>query len=219
MVGADGAPPPRGVVLRRLYLLAIGSAAVVGVAVGVLLHNSFATSRAQAKPALPSLYGQATWKPGAAPAPLFRLRDQHGRRVSLVSYRGRPVVIAFMDSLCTAQCPLEAAQLAAALRPLPPRARPQLLIVSVDLADTPRSVAAAARKWRLPAGFEWLMGTHAELARVWQAYDVTVRVTKTDILHSDAFYVVDRNGDERAGFLSPFIPGLLTRDLRALAQV
>lgn len=205
--------------MRRLHLLAIGSAAIVGIAVGVVLHNAFATSRAQAKPALPALYGEATWKPGAVPAPLFRLRDQHGRRVSLAAFRGRTVVIAFMDSLCTAECPLEAAQLAAAMRPLAAGARPQLLIVSVDLADTPRTVARAARKWRLPKGFEWLMGTHAELARVWRAYEITVKVTKTDILHSDAFYVVDRNGDERAGFLSPFIPGLLTRDLRALAQV
>jgi protein SCO1/2 len=185
----------------------------------VLLHNVLATSRAQAKPALPALYGQATWKEGAVHAPVFRLRDQHGRRVSLASFRGRPVVIAFMDSLCTAECPLEAAQLAAAIRPLPARARPRLVVVSVDLADTPATVAAAARKWHLPDGFEWLLGTRAELAPVWRAYGIEVKVTKGDILHSDAFYVVDRNGDERAGFLSPFVPGLLTRDLRTLAKV
>jgi protein SCO1/2 len=124
-----------------------------------------------------------------------------------------------MDSLCTAECPLQAAQLAAAIRPLPPRVRPQLVIVSVDAADTPRSVAAAARRGHLPAGFEWLLGTRAELAPVWRAYRIAVEVTKTDVLHSDAFYVLDRNGDERAGFLSPFVPGLLTRDLRVLAKV
>lgn len=207
--------------MRGLHLLAIGSAAIVGVAVGVVLHNTLSASRAQAdaKPALPSLYGQATWKAGAVRAPLFRLRDQHGRRVSLASYRGRTVVIAFMDSLCTAECPLEAAQLAAAVRPLAQAARPQLLIVSVDTADSPRTVAAAARKWHLPAGFEWLMGARAELAPVWRAYRIQVKVTKTDILHSDAFYVVDRDGFERAGFLTPFIPGLLTRDLRTLGRV
>jgi protein SCO1/2 len=205
--------------VRRLHLFAIGSAAVVGIAVGIVLHNTFAASGAQAKPALPAFYGQATWKPGAVPAPPFRLRDQHGRSVSLASFRGRSVVVAFMDSLCTSECPLQAAQLAAAMRPLPDRARPQLVIVSVDVADTPRTVAAAARKWRLPPGFEWLLGTRAELAPVWRAYRIEVRVTKTDILHSDAFYVLDRNGDERAGFLSPFVPGLVTRDLRMLAKV
>jgi len=66
--------------------------------------------------------------------------------------------------------------------------------------------------------FEWLLGTHAQLAPIWRAYGIVVRPTKGgDVAHSDAFYVIDRNGDERAGFLSPFIPGLLTRDLRRLA--
>jgi protein SCO1/2 len=204
--------------LRKAFVLAVASAAVVGVAVGVLLHNEFGSSRALARPSLPALYGQATWRSGEAHAPAFQLRDQHGRLVRLTALRGRTVVLAFMDSLCTSECPIEAAQLAAAIRSLPASAKPQLVVVSVDLADTPASVARAARKWHLPAGFEWLLGTHAELAPVWKAYSIAVLPTKDgDIAHSDAFYVIDRNGDERAGFLSPFIPGLLTRDLRRLA--
>ena len=138
--------------------------------------------------------------------------------VRLTALRGRPVVLAFMDSLCTSECPIEAAQFAAALRPLSGSAKPHLVVVSVDLADSPASVARAARKWHLPTGFEWLLGTHAQLAPVWRAYGISVRPTKSgDVEHSDAFYVIDRNGDERAGFLSPFIPGLLTHDLRRLA--
>jgi protein SCO1 len=204
--------------MRRIFVLSVASATIVGVATGVLLHNVFGSSRALARPALPALYGEATWPSGEVPAPLFRLRDQHGRAVRLAALRGRPVVLAFMDSLCTSECPIEAAQLAAAVRPLPAAARPRLVVVSVDLADTPRSVGKAALKWHLPADFEWLLGTHAQLAPVWRAYGIEVRPTKDgDVEHSDAFYVIDRKGDERAGFLSPFIPGLLTRDLRRLA--
>jgi cytochrome oxidase Cu insertion factor (SCO1/SenC/PrrC family) len=203
--------------VRKAFVLAVASAAVVGVAVGLLLHNEFDSSRALARPALPSLYGQATWRSGEVPAPPFALRDQRGRMMRLAALRGRAVVLAFMDSLCTSECPIEAAQFAAALRPLSGSAKPQLVVVSVDLADTPASVARAARKWHLPAGFEWLLGTHEELAPVWRAYGIAVRPTESgDVEHSDAFYVIDRNGDERAGFLSPFIPGLLTRDLRRL---
>jgi protein SCO1 len=204
--------------VRRIFVVAVASAAVVGVLIGVILHNMFGSSLALARPSLPALYGEATWRSGEVPAPLFRLRDQRGRTVRLAALRGHPVVLAFMDSLCTSECPIEAAQLAAAMRRLPPVARPELVVVSVDLADTPRSVAKAARKWHLPAGFEWLLGTHAQLAPVWRAYGIEVRPTKGgDVEHSDAFYVIDRNGDQRAGFLSPFIPGLLTRDLRRLA--
>jgi cytochrome oxidase Cu insertion factor (SCO1/SenC/PrrC family) len=206
--------------VRRVYVLSVAAAAIVGVAAGVLLHNTLSGGSAGAqRPALSALHGQATWPAGRAPAPAFALHDQHGRRVSLSSFRGHQVVLAFMDSYCTAECPLEARQLAAALRPLPARVRPQLLVVSVNLADTPHSIAAAARKWRLPAGFEWFVGTHRALARVWRAYGIVVRPTSGgDIAHSDAFYVIDRHGDERAGFLPPFVPGLLTADLRVLAR-
>ena len=206
--------------MRRLYVASVAAAAVVGIAVGVVLHDTFAGRAANADtPALPALHGQATWAPGEARAPLFALRDQDGRRVALTALRGRPVVLAFMDSHCTGACPLEARQLAFALRPLPAAARPRLVVVSVNLADTPESVARAARKWELPNGFEWLLGTHAQLARVRRAYHIEVRpMANGDVAHSDAFYVIDRHGDERAGFLTPFVPGLLTHDLRALAR-
>ena len=209
--------------MRRLTVVAIACAAVLGIAIGVVLHSTFGAKQAQAgraaaSPGLPSIYGVATWKRGAVPAPAFALRDQHGRAVRLADFRGKTVVLAFMDSLCKGACPLESAQLAAAVRPLPRDVRPQLLVVSVDLADSQRSIARAARKWRLPAGFEWLVGTRAALARVWRSYHIAVRATKGEIAHSDAFYVIDRNGDERAGFLTPFSPGLLTRDLRRLAS-
>jgi len=204
--------------MRRMFVLAVASAAIVGIGMGVLLHNVFGSSRAQARPSLPALYGQATWASGTVHAPPFSLRDQDGKLVRLGALRGRTVVVAFMDSWCTSECPIEAAQFAAAFRSLPASVRPQLVVVSVDLADTPTSVARAARKWHLPDGFEWLLGTHAQLAPVWRAYGIAVRPTKGgDVEHSDAFYVIDRNGDERAGFLSPFIPGLLTHDLRRLA--
>jgi protein SCO1 len=205
--------------MRRVYVASVAAAAIVGVAIGVVLHGALSSARARAQaPALPALHGQATWRRGEAPAPDFRLRDQNGRTVSLASFRGRTVVLAFMDSLCKSVCPLEGRQLAAAIQPLAGASRPQLLIVSVDLADSPKSIAKAAHKWGLPAGFRWLVGTHAQLARVWRNYRIAVLPTKNgDIAHSDAFYVIDRNGDERAGFLSPFIPGLLTDDLKTLA--
>ena len=206
--------------MRRLYILSVAAAAVVGIAVGVVLHGAFAGGSAAAgAPPMPVLHGQATWGAGKVRAPLFALRDQHGRRVALADFRGRSVVLAFLDSLCTGVCPLEARQLAFAIRPLPAAARPQVLVVSVDLADTQKTVARAARRWGLPSGFRWLLGTRAELARIWRDYHIAVRrLPNGDVAHSDAFYVIDRDGDERAGFLVPFLPGLLSRDLRVLAS-
>jgi cytochrome oxidase Cu insertion factor (SCO1/SenC/PrrC family) len=123
-----------------------------------------------------------------------------------------------MDSLCRNVCPVEGKEVALAVKPLAPSARPAILIVSVNMADTRATIADAASHWNLPKGYEWLRGTHAQLQRVWSAYHIAVMPTKNGgVVHSDAFYVIDRRGDERAGFLSPFIPGLLTGDLRFLA--
>ena len=206
--------------MRRLYVLSVAAAAIVGIGVGVVLHDVFAGGPAHAgAPALPELHGQATWEAGKVRAPRFVLRDQHGRRVGLADFGGRSVVLAFMDSLCKGACPLEAREFAVAMQSLPTAARPRLLVVSVDLADTPATVALAARKWRLPRGYEWLLGSRAELAPVWRAYHIEVHpLPNGDVAHSDAFYVIDRTGNERAGFLTPFLPGLLARDLRVLAR-
>ena len=73
----------------------------------------------------PALHGEATWAPGARPAPaIARLRDQSGRAFSLAALRGHTVVIAFLDSHCTAACPLEGRALAAAEQTLASAQRP-----------------------------------------------------------------------------------------------
>ena len=203
--------------MRRWYLLSVGAAAIVGVAVGVAWHTNVSGSAARL-PMLPTLNGQATWRAGDRPAPGFVLHDQHGRQVSLQSLRGSTIALTFLDSLCKAACPVEGRMLAAAIRQVAPGSRPRLVVVSVNPAgDTPASVAKAAHKWTLPANTAWLLGTHAELARVWDAYQITVEPMSGEVVHSTAVYLIDKRGNERAGFLLPFIPGLVAGDLRKLA--
>jgi protein SCO1/2 len=202
---------------RRWYALSVGAAALAGIWIGVAFHGRLLGSAAAEPAALPSLYGQATWRAGLRAAPAFALRDRTGRSVSLASLHGRTVVLAFLDSQCKQACPLEGRMLAAALRQARGIGHPQLLVVSVDPAgDTPSSVARASHKWGLPAGTIWLLGTHALLKPVWDAYQITVEPVSGDIMHSTAVYLLDRRGYERAGFLMPFVPGLVARDLRVL---
>jgi len=151
-------------------------------------------------------------------APAFALHDQRGRLVSLRAQRGHPVVVAFMDSRCHQVCPLEGRTLAAALASLPAGASPVLLVVSVNpWQDTRASARAAARKWGFTGSWHWLLGSRRELARVWSAYRIYVRRAKGDIVHSDAIYLLDRKGFERAGFIYPFLPVSVSHDLRVLA--
>lgn len=206
--------------MRRAFVAGVASAAIVGIAIGVALHGRLAAGPAAARaPALPALHGEATWPPGARQAPDFTLHDQRGRSVSLRGLRGRTVALMFLDSLCREACPLEGRMVASAVAQTDVRARPRLVIVSVDPAgDTARTIAAALHKWRLPAGTLWLRGSRAALARVWQAYQITVDPASGDVVHSTALYLIDRRGDERAGFLMPFVPGLVADDFGVLGR-
>lgn len=203
---------------RRPLGLALLCAAVVGIAGGVLvrvLHD-----RAAAPP-LPELHGQGVWTAGERPAPAFALRDQHGALVSLASLRGRPVVLTFLDSRCTSECPVAGRELGSIMRRLPAASRPALVVVSVDpKGDTPRSIAHALAKWHLtgPWTVHWLNApTRARVARVWRAYHVQVEATTNDIVHSLALYLIDRRGNERTAYLFPFLQSFVQTDLARLA--
>ncbi len=237
--GAGTSWPSRPAMLRptgnreRLPVAAILSLGVgfvlLGLAVGVGLHFLLARPAPAAAPAAAGgetrashLDGEATWAAGERPAPaIATLRDQSGRLFSLASMRGRTVVIAFLDSHCTQACPLEGRALAAAEDTLPRAQRPTLVAISVNPLDTPASVRAAARRWGLAAAgsWHWLMGTRARLTAVWQAYHESVYTPpRGDIEHTEALLLLDRRGDERSGYLYPFVPGSVSHDLRILAQ-
>lgn len=193
---------------------------VAGVAFGV---RRLAGAPPAPGPAVVSLrhgmYGEASWAPGARPAPpINTLRDQTGRRFTLASLRGRPVAMEFFDSHCHAECPLAGRALAAAEAEVPAAQRPVLVVVSVNPLDTRASVRAAIREWGLAglAPWHWLMGTHAELAPVWRAYHIDVQPEPGDINHTEALYLIDRQGDERSGFLYPYAPPFVAHDLRIL---
>jgi cytochrome oxidase Cu insertion factor (SCO1/SenC/PrrC family) len=200
----------------------LAAGALVGVGVGVGAHHLLAKPSPTSSP-LPAsvrLDGEATWPAGARAAPpITTLSDQSGHRFSLRSLRGHTVAMVFFDSHCRQECPLAGRALAAAERSLPRAQRPVLVVVSVNPLDTPASTRAAARSWGLAgvARWHWLSGNHAQLAAVWKAYHISVQPEKGDINHTEALYLIDGQGDERSGYLYPYIPGRVTHDLRMLA--
>lgn len=213
---------PRGRLSAWSVAAVVLAAVLLGAAVGVgahfLLHGHSAPSAGAQRAS--NLDGEATWAAGARPAPAIdTLRDQTGRLFSLASLRGRTVAIEFFDSHCKQECPLAGRALAAAERQLPRAQRPVLVIVSVNPLDTPASTRAAIRKWGLAgvARWHWLRGTRAQLAPVWAAYHIYVKPERGDISHTEALYLLDRHGDERSGYLYPYIPSRVGHDMRILA--
>ena len=190
----------------------------MGVAVGVgiaLASSSGRTHRAAVTPA-PRLSAQERWPAGARAAPEPRLPDQTGRLVTLRRER-RVVLLTFLDSRCRSSCPVEGRMLASVARRLPPRLRPELVVVSVDpWADSPASARHFVVKSGWSGRWHWLLGTPTTLRPVWSAYQIGVQRTKTDVVHSLVLYVVVR-GYERAAYLFPIAPKNVAGDIRLLA--
>ena len=61
------------------------------------------------------------------------------------------------------------------------------------------------------------MGSKAQLSRVWKKYRIFVKRTSGDIEHTDALYLIDAGGYERAGMVYPFLPTWVSTDLKTLA--
>ena len=224
---AGGTPSAsRPATLRTARIVAVGLAAIglaVGFGVGVrlLVAGGATKSVAQIVHQRHGMFGPASWAPGVRPAPAIRgLSDQHGQPFSLAALRGRTVAIVFFDSHCHQECPLEGHALAAAERTLPRAERPVLVAVSVNPQDTRASVTAAVRAWGLAglAPWYWLVGTRRQLRPAWAGYHIYVGPkVNGDIAHTEAVYLIDRQGYERSAYLYPFAPTFVTHDLRRLA--
>jgi cytochrome oxidase Cu insertion factor (SCO1/SenC/PrrC family) len=208
-----------------MMLWALVALTGIGAALGLVL-----THRGDAKPlaaVAPSLNGpDATWAAGQAPAPAFSLTDQSGTRFSLSAYRGRPVIVTFIDPLCRDFCPLEARVLNDALAKLPAGSRPAILAVSTNVYGNARAhLLQDIRKWGAGPEWRWAVGDGAELAPVWKSYHVSVLVqtkhlagvTVHQVLHTEAAYVVDGSGNERALFVWPFKASAVEQTLRSLS--
>jgi protein SCO1 len=158
---------------------------------------------------------------GPVTAADFALRDQHGRLVRLSAQRGKLVLVTFLYTHCTDICPVIANQLNQALRELyHQRTSVRILAVSVDpKGDTPRAVRKFVRDHRLLPEFHYLVGRPAQLARVWQAYNVQVLQRNPESVgHSGYIYLLDRRGKPRVFYSATATVQQVAHDLRLLLR-
>jgi cytochrome oxidase Cu insertion factor (SCO1/SenC/PrrC family) len=84
--------------------------------------------------------------------------------------------------------------------------------------------------WNRP--WRWLLGTRGALAPVWSAYHIGVRFSHGravqtgnttirvagSVAHTIALYLIDRRGRERFGYLPPFQPAAVAKEVAALER-
>lgn len=141
---------------------------------------------------------------GTRPAPNFKLVDERGRRISLRSYRGKVVVLAFSDSECTTICPLTTQAMLDAKRSLGSAGRDvQLLGVDANPhAIAVHDVLSYTELHGLLGQWHFLTGSLRELRAVWKAYFIEVAIQRGQIDHTPALYVIDRQGRLRKVYLT-----------------
>ncbi len=160
---------------------------------------------------------------GGKDAPDFTLTDgQSGASVTLSSFRGRVVAMAFIYTRCPDVCPLTASKLRAAQKALgADAAGVVLLAVSVDpVGDTPSAVRSFSAAHDLGTDWHYLIGPRTQLQNVWSLYGVGAFGAPTGPLvdHNDAIFLIDAKGREREVVHSDIPLEDLVADLRALLK-
>jgi cytochrome oxidase Cu insertion factor (SCO1/SenC/PrrC family)/thiol-disulfide isomerase/thioredoxin len=129
-------------------------------------------------------------------APDFTLTDQFGRQVSLKSFRGKVVILAFNDSECTTMCPLTTTAMLDAKAMLGAAARHvQLLGVDANPKATAiEDVLSYSQLHGMLHSWDFLTGGLAQLKRVWKAYSIDAEITQHTVDHTPAIFVIGPRG-------------------------
>jgi protein SCO1 len=162
--------------------------------------------------------------PGGVKAPGFTLTDQHGRAVSLGSYRGRVAMLVFLPAGapsglgadCRA-CVLVAQQVRGALDELGSKAGVQAIFVSGALPARAGASQLLA-KTSLTGRAVYLTGDGVEVGKVWRTYRIDLPASINSKAEAAVTVVlIDGQGFERVAFgIEQITPEGLSHDIRML---
>lgn len=129
------------------------------------------------------------------PAPDFKLIDQHGRPVSLGSFRGKIIALNFLYTRCPMPevCPRLAASFASLQRKIP---EVVLLSITIDPQwDTPEVLAEYAKLWRArDEGWRFLTGSPETVKQAATAWGLIYWPEEGAIVHTSRTAIIGRDG-------------------------
>ena len=156
---------------------------------------------------------------GGQPAPDIRLQNQFGQRMALSQFRGKAVVLAFVDSECTTVCPLTTVSMVAA-KQLLGAAGSKVQLLGVDAnpqATSVSDVLAYSRVHGMVNQWDFLTGTLPQLQATWRAYHIAVQIQQGMIDHTPALFVIDPQGRERTVYLTQMNYASITQAAQVIA--
>jgi cytochrome oxidase Cu insertion factor (SCO1/SenC/PrrC family) len=174
----------------------VGLAVAATAVYAVVPHGSAAPATAAQTSALTTNPNLDPGLPLSALAPAFTLTDQFGQPVSMSSFRGKVVILAFNDAECTTICPLTTAALVDAKEMLG-AAGSQVQLLGIDAnpkAIAVEDVLSYSQLHGMLYQWRYLTGSLAQLQSVWKAYSVGVTISQNQTDHEPAIFVIDQQG-------------------------
>ena len=157
---------------------------------------------------------------GETAAPDFRLQNQFGQPMSLSQFRGKVVMLAFEDSVCTTVCPLTTQSMLEA-KQLLGTAGDKVQLLGIDANPDATSVADVlyySRAHGLVNQWNFLTGLLAQLKATWDQYHIAVQIEKGQIDHTPALFVIDQQGRERKLYLTQMAYSSIGQSAQVLAD-
>lgn len=157
------------------------------------------------------------------PAPSLRLRNYLGESVDIGRYKGKAVLVTFIYTHCPDTCPLIVSHIKTALSLLGPKARDvQVIAVSTDpRGDNRRTVTAFVNDHGMTGRMKYLIGSKAELGRVWKDWNIVAKPAKAGrdlVEHSALIYGIGADGKVTTLYPANFKPAQLVHDVPLLAE-
>ena len=144
-------------------------------------------------------------------APDFQLTDQNNSVVKLSDFRGKVVVLTFMDSKCQDTCPLTAVHFRETYKQFDQNETKQVVFLGVNVNVEENAVAdvlETTQAWHLDQipGWHFLTGNREELEPVWKDYGVSAEHNPdgNSMMHTPGTFLIDPLGQERWYISTPF---------------
>jgi cytochrome oxidase Cu insertion factor (SCO1/SenC/PrrC family) len=216
---------PRPGCRSRLRVLTAAAGAVVAAALALAgCSSGGSASQAAASPSSsaaasnPNLdLGTSLGRPAA---PNVKLTNQFGQAMSLSQFRGKAVLLSFVDSECTTVCPLTTLAMLEAKQMLG-KAGDQVQLLGVDAnpeAIKTANVMAYSQVHNMVNRWDFLTGSLPQLKSTWKSFNIYAKVVGDQIDHTPALYVIDPQGRERMVYLTPMAYSSITQSAQVIAQ-
>lgn len=217
-------PPQRGPGIKLLVPIALLIAIMTGVTLALALPGSTPTAPNGATGAKSGAYQGLALTPAQREPPLDTLRNYTGSAFNLASERGKAVFVTFLYTHCPDVCPLIASQLHTAYATMSKALRARIAIVAVSVdprGDTPGAVAAFVKEHELTGEADYLIGSAAKLAGVWQAWGVGSKRDVSNpnlVAHTAEIFGISASGKLTTLYPANFQPSQIVHDVPVLLE-